>query len=191
MLNLIRRAATVLGAVAAVILLGATAASADCHGNGVNSGNGYKFVGAPGSQQTMTWSLPDRSTYVRSETGAAMSLSICLEARSDWMTQSGHYDARAARNCDDGSSVAGTWKEPSSWGGRAVTGLQKAAGCKYVQTADPSYADCDYVEESVGGCPFQSGAARAWTASSHAMFLRRQNGQLESNNGGDVNAADR
>jgi hypothetical protein len=47
-----------------------------------------------------------------------------------------------------------------------------------------TYDSADYVAESAPGCPFpiQGGA---WNDYSHAMFLRRQNGDIETWNGGD------
>mgnify|MGYP000943592718 CR=1 FL=1 len=57
-----------------------------------------------------------------------MPTTMCLDAIVDWMTVSGHYDARNARNCAPGTSRSGTITEPANWGNRDVTGLQKAAG---------------------------------------------------------------
>jgi hypothetical protein len=167
-----------------VIFLGGPA-SADCHGSGDTEGSGHKTVGA--GTQDLSWNLSSRSTSVSSVTNSSMLTSVCLEARSDWITSSGHYDARASRNCRPGSSRSGTLTDPSGWGGRSVNGLQKAAGCEYNQATSPTtYSVCQYVVASIAGCGFPSDSARPWTAWSHAVFLRAQDGSLQFNNGGVV-----
>lgn len=181
MRKLIRRGLTGLAAVVAMLITATAAWAVECHGDGDNAGSGTTHVGAGGTQ-IMTWNLGDRTTYVSSDAGPGMSTDNCLEARSDWMTASGHYDARAARTCKPGGHREGTWIDPAGWAGRDVTGLQKAAGLVYHQSP-PSYGDSDYVAASVSGCLFTGGAA--WNDYSHAMFLRRQNGDIETWNGGD------
>lgn len=113
-----------------------------------------------------------------------MSTSVCLEAIVDWMTEAGHYDARASRNCMPASGRSGSRTEPSGWGGRDVTGLQKAAGCKYVQTEPPEYSNCEYLPHSEAGCSV--GDAHYWYTPGHAVWLRRENGETEYNDGGNV-----
>lgn len=98
------------------------------------------------------------------------------------MTVHDHYDARAARTCQPGGHREGTWIDPANWAGRDVTGLQKAAGLVY-QQYPPNYGASDYVSASAPGCHFTGGAG--WNDPSHAMFLRRQNGDIETYNGGD------
>ncbi len=120
------------------LLTGAGSAFGDCHGDGDNAGSGTTSVGA--GYQTMTWNLGDMVTYVSSNALPDMSNTVCLEARSDWMTSglfAGHYDARAARNCDNNSTRGGNIWE-IAWGAH-VSGLQKAAGCKYRQDAALPY----------------------------------------------------
>lgn len=166
------------------LLSGAGTAFADCHGDGDDAGSGSTSVGS--GYQSMAWNLGNKETYVSSRTLPEMSNQVCLEARSDWMTSglfAGHYDARAARNCDDDSNRGGSILE-TSWGAN-VTGLQKAAGCKYRQDAEePYYSNCDYVPESQSGCTFGANSARAWTAMSHAVLMRKQNGEIKWNDGG-------
>jgi hypothetical protein len=85
--------------------------------------------------------LNAKTTATVSNSDAAPT-NYCLEARVDWMTESGHYDAHASRNCAATGSTArtGTLLEPANWGGRTVTGLQKAAGYIYGQypVGDPA-----------------------------------------------------
>ena len=122
-----------------------------------------------------------------------MSTDICLDALVDWMTTSGHYDARDARNCKPGpnSYRSGSIIEPSDWGGRSVTGLQKAAGCKYIQTTSPStYGTCDYAPETPAPCKFNTNDAHPWYTKGHAVWLRRQDGTIEFNDGGNVQSPD-
>lgn len=163
---------------------GAGLALADCHGNGDDAGSGSSSVGA--GYQSMAWNLAGMATYVSSRTLPDMSNSVCLEARSDWMTTglfAGHYDARAARNCDNDSTRGGHIYE-TAWAAN-VSWLQKAAGCKFNQTSNPYYSDCDYVSESQPGCPFVASSARSWTAKSHAVLMRTQAGENKWNDGGD------
>jgi hypothetical protein len=92
------------------------------------------------------------------------------------MTTDNHYDARISRNCDatGTSNRGGAFQtEPSNWGGRTVTGLQKAAGCVYQQAGTPYYSGCEYLAGSQAGC---EPSATAWNTYSHATFLRREDG---------------
>lgn len=170
------------------------AADADCQGDGDTSGSGTKYVGASGSEQHWSWNLSGRQIYVGSTTGSGMSTSVCLDAAADWMTKAGdgHYDARFARNCRPGSFYGGTFTEPSDFGGSSVTGLQKAAGCRYVQTANPYYDDCAYDTESAVNpdtgsyCKFSR--ALPWTSKCAGFFIRHEDGTVDINNGGDVNS---
>ena len=188
--DVIRRGLTVLAAAVVAVVITATLAWADCHGDGDNAGTGTKHVGANNSTQTMTWNLGDRTTYVWSEAGSGMSTDHCLEAQSDWETVAGHYDARAARTCKPGGHREGTYTEAASWSGRDVTGLQKAAGCIYQQYPPDYLNSCDYVAESedTSMCPF--GAAFPWNDKTHAVYLRRENGDIEFNDGGDPSDPD-
>lgn len=104
------------------------------------------------------------------------------------MTESDHYDARDARNCNNGTSRSGTIIDPAGFTShRVVTGLQKAAGCVYRQTGpDPTYeGQCSYVPESQPPADCGFVAQRAWTHKSHAVFLYSETGELDYNNGGD------
>jgi hypothetical protein len=185
-----RRVITFAGTLAALILVPSGVAWADCHGNGDDVGGDTRHMGAPSSFQYMYWDKPGKRVRVVSNTDSGMNTNICLDAYLDWMTEENHYDARVARNCDPGSyresdsGGDGYQPEPSNWGGRTVTGLQKAAGCKYVQnTNPPSLGDCEYVEpESV--CNVFG--AFAWTNKTHRVWLRAENGTIDYNNGGDV-----
>lgn len=178
-----RRLLWLVSSALALVLGSATSAFADCHGDGDNSGSGTTNVGPTTSSQYLAWDLSDRKMTVRATNSDEVSTNYCLEARNDWITDGrvtsgGHYDARASRNCDaTGASVrGGTITEPSSWGGRNVKGLQKAAGCIYDQypAGDPTeYLGCVYVPESKSGCTFPQDSARPWTAMSHAVYLRR------------------
>lgn len=177
----------------AVALLAGGPAFADCHGDGVNSGSGRKYVGA--GTQFWEWSLANGESTTTSQSYSGMSYDLCLESRFDWETQSGHYDARATRMCGKPYSYGGVVGEPLSWGGRDVTGLQKAAGCKYLQTSPPAssppdYGDCEYDSDSETGCPFAANSAQAWNEKNHAVFLLRQDGTVEQNDGGVVSDPD-
>lgn len=180
--------------VGLVVTIGLAApAFADCHGDGVNSGSTQTYVGV--GIQRWEWSLANRRAYTRSESQPAMSYDLCLDAIFDWETQSNHYDSRVTRMCAKGRAHGGTVTEPAGWGGRTVTGLQKAAGCKYLQTSPPAasppdYAACDHDPDSETGCPITANAANAWNTLDHAVFLMRQDGQVEINPGGAVSDPD-
>lgn len=190
-----------LVSIALTIVVGsASSAFADCHGDGDGDGSGTTNVGPTTSSQYLAWSLSSRTMTVRAMNSDNVSTNYCLEARNDWITDGvitpgGHYDARASRNCDatSNSTRGGTITEPSNWGGRTVRGLQKAAGCIYDQYPagdPPEYLGCVYVAASKDGCTFPQNSARAWTAMSHAVFLRREDGTTDYNDGGAVSSPD-
>lgn len=158
-----------------------TTAQADCHTDGIDVGGAYTDVGQGTSSQFMSWNKTSREVKVYSTASSGMSTEVCLDAIVDWMTVSGHYDNRTSRNCDPGSSRSGIRYEDSGWAGRTITGLQKAAGCRYVP--GPSYENCMYVPASESGCPISS--ASFWYEKGHAVWLRRENGDVEYNNGGN------
>lgn len=153
--------------VAAVAtIVGEGDAVADCHVNGVDSGTSSTLAGPSGSYQSYQWSLAGRSAYTLSSTGPSIPTNKCVDARFDWMTTAGHYDARVSRNCRWSSSRGGTFAEPAGWAGVTVTGLQKAAGCVYtVGSTTPT--GCLYVSGSVPGCLFS--LLRGWTHPSQAV----------------------
>lgn len=193
------RGATV-GAAALAIVLGAGPAFADCHGNGVDSGSADASVGAQGSKQTVAWNLGNREVRVRSKTGDGLNAGKCLDAAFDWMTDGitdGHYDARIARNCRPGTVVQsdadgnGYWLEPSDWGNRKVTGIQKAAGCNYDESNESYGNSCEYVAAGVDNCTFTKAIPFASGDSGPArIILRGNSGALFYNSGGDVQSAD-
>jgi hypothetical protein len=186
-----RRLLTLGVAVVGLMVMSSGVAWADCHGNGDNYGAATVHMGGSNKYQYMYWNKADRLVRVVSKTSSGMSTDICLDAYMDWMTESGHYDARIARNCfpatgsyrESDSGGDGYQPEPAGWGGRTVTGLQKAAGCKYLQTGSTSLGPCDYVEpESV--CDISG--AHPWTSKTQRVWIRFQNGLIDYNNGGDV-----
>jgi hypothetical protein len=171
-----------IAAAGFVLLSSAAEASADCHGDGVDSGSATKYKGA--GTQTMQWSLSGKRVWVYSYTEDDMSTSVCLESKFDWMTNNGHYDARVSRNCSVDSVYGGSISEAPNFSGASVTGVQKSAGCRFVQSSSV-YAsdDCAYISDSVPGCKWIDHLG--WTSPSHAAFLRKQNGDPEFNDGGD------
>jgi hypothetical protein len=121
--------------IAAPVLVLASAASAlaDCHSvRGDEDGLGAVHVGATGSTQLTGWELNGRGVRVKSTTGSGMSNSICLDSFMDWMTVSGHFDLRGARNCANGTTIESDpggdhWQPETTWGGRVVVGKLKNA----------------------------------------------------------------
>jgi len=115
-----------------------------------------------------------------------MSTDICLDAYVDWETTvgGGHYDRRQGRNCKPGSGFGGTITEPSNFNGRPVTGLQKAAGCRYEQVPSAHLGTCDYDTEGESNCYFSS--ALAWTSKCAATLVRHEDGTTDFEDGGDV-----
>lgn len=163
------------------LLMASASAHADCHSDGDDVGSGYTHAGA--GSQFMSWNRLTRQVQVQSNAGSGMSTSVCLDAIVDWMTVEGHYDNRTARNCDPGSSRSALRTEPSNWAGRTITGLQRAVGCRYVQVEPPEYQNCEYLPPSADGC--EIGAAHYWYTPGHAVWLRRENGEIEYNDGGN------
>lgn len=193
------RSFTVAAACLAIWTLGAGAAWADCHGNSAHD-NGYKyaFTGAVGSEQDVFWELGGiyggRGVRVMSRAGASMSTDICLDSLFDWMTLSGHFDARVARNCaPDTERVSDSggdeWQPDDDWGNRTLTGIQKGAGCKYLQTTNPpSYGTTCY---DVTWAVCSPTTASPWTALSQRVWVRHQDTTIDYNSGGDTdNPAD-
>jgi hypothetical protein len=156
------------------------------HGNGPDSGSASTNLGPTTSSQTITWNLGARQASAWATNSDGVSTSYGIDAITDWITADDHYDSRTARNCDaTGSSTrGGTRNEPSDWGTRDVNGLQKAAGCFYLQNTTPSYSNCQYIQASIDGCTF--GAAKIWTHKSHEVWLRREDGTVDHNDGGFV-----
>lgn len=165
-----------------VLFSSAGVAAADCYGDGVDSGSATKYKGA--GTQTMQWSLSSKRSWVYSYTEDDMSTNVCLEAKFDWMTNGGHYDARVSRNCSLESVYGGSISDAPNFFGASVTGVQKSAGCRFVQSSSV-YAsdDCAYISDSVPGCKWIQHLS--WEDASHAVFLRKQNGDLEYNDGGN------
>ena len=180
----------------AAVMLTAGPALADCHGDGDDGGDGTATIGVSGSEQIGKWRLNQERVRVKATTGSGMNTDNCHDAAVDWMTTSGHYDNRIARNCRPGtlaesnSGGDGWWGEPSNWGGRTVTGLQKGAGLVYVEATE-SYKNSEYFSASEPNCPFGDGSP--FTAQSPVTFVkfiwRTGSGALYYNGGGDVASA--
>lgn len=62
-----------------------------------------------------------------------MSNDHCMDSMVDWLSN-GHYDSRVIRSCLPGAKNTTDpygdqgWQEPSDWGGRQVTDMQKGFG---------------------------------------------------------------
>ena len=67
-----------------------------------------------------------------------------------------------------------------------MTGLQKAAGCRYNQTTDPtSWSPCVFDPEGYNNCVLNQ-PPPVWSSSCVASYLRRENGTTDVNDGGNV-----
>lgn len=198
MTTLLRRLLVVVAGAITFILIGTTAAWADCHAStGDTSGSGSETIGA--GSQSWSWNRLIGEAYVSGNANNGMDLDKCLDTFVDWMTTSGHYDARIARNCKPGGGRAGTITEPSSWGGRTISGLQKAGACKYFQDASPpGYYQptnptlCGYDSESADedGHVCYIGPAGTWTSKCGAYFIRHEDGTIDFNDGNQVQDCD-
>lgn len=185
-----RRFATLVPLVVVLSVWYSYPAFAECHGSvASNSGSGTTGVGPTSSSQTMTWNYGDRRAAATAQNSDETETSYCIDATTDWLTSSGHYDARVARNCDaTGVTIAtGARPEPSGWGSRDVNGLQKAFSCFYNQTSTPGiYSGCVYLAAGLAGCVHDG--AQIWSHASHEVWLRRQDGTPEHNDGGVVSS---
>jgi hypothetical protein len=183
----------IVGAITAALgALGQSGAFADCGGNGLDSGAGSRHVGATGSTQSWSWELSTRHVTVGSVTGGSMSTDLCLDAYFDWMTQNqSHYDRRTARNCAPGTAISsGTFTEPTNFDGSPVTGLQKAAGCKYLQVPDAHLGDCSYDTESArhdDGTYCEFTKPLAWTSKCSKTWIRHEDQTVHTSVTTDVN----
>lgn len=91
-----------------------------------NAGSGTQFA---------SWSKSNHRLRLKVLPGNSMSTDKCMDVMLDWGTNgSGHYDGRVVRSCAPGideetdPDANGFWDEPSGWGGRDVTGIQKGWG---------------------------------------------------------------
>jgi hypothetical protein len=198
MLALARRTVTVILGTVLLLVLGHGLAWADCHGDGDNSGSGTQHVGAAANTEHWTWDLSSREIFVQSDTSSLLNLDDCMDANVDWMTSTaggqpngGHYDSRTARDCKPSGFRQGTITEPSGFDGCDVTGLQKAAGCRYNQDTG-NETGCLYdgetaIDPDTGQfCHFNSDGL-VYGSLCHAIFIRYENGTSDFNGGSDVN----
>lgn len=199
--GLFKRALLTLACTSVLMFMSQTSAWADCHGNGDNAGSGSKALGGSGSYQEWSWNLSTRVVYVHSVSSAGMSTDICLDAYVDWMTASGdgHYDRRQGRVCQPGSFAVGQFLEPVGWGGREVTGLQKAAACRYEQVPPPAHLNkCNVLPEDAGSYDTESAidpntgeycrfaTPLPWTSKCAGTYVRHEDGTVDVGDGGDV-----
>lgn len=189
------RIAAVSVVTTALVVLGSGSALAEeCHGdNGDFSGSNVRHVVAS-SNQFGEWyeHQATAKSGVSATTNNDMPANRCEDAKFDWMTYSGHYDNRTARDCDPGSSVTsdpsgdGWVLEPVGWGGKALGGMQKAAGCTYNFNSKPvSFPNCNYFPESYGGtgvCQFL--VALVWNDPAQRTWFRNSDHTVHYNSGG-------
>ncbi len=103
------------------------------------SGSDYAYAG-PGSQYA-EWNRSQKRLSLRVNT-YTMSSDRCIDSMLDWQTTGGHYDSRVVRVCrnnrflDTDPGGDGYWSEPTDWGGRTITDMQKGWG---------AYIDDDYI----------------------------------------------
>lgn len=188
------RMTVVMAAAFALTVTFASAAFADCHADGVNSGDDVKYVGPGTSSEEGAWDLGAKAVKEFTDADFGMSTSKCLDTYVDWATTSGHYDQRLTRVCQPGGwrltdqGGDGWALEPSDWGGRTVTGLQKGAGCLYNQSTG-NFDDCSDFPEHLSGCVYDL-VTDSFTLSYMKWFTRwwvtYQDGTIAYNSGGDV-----
>lgn len=101
---------------------------------GAPEGNDWGYA-SPG-QQYAEWSKSNRRIKFLIYAQSSMSTDRCLDGMLDWKTSNGtHYDARVVRTCmPGGEAITGTadgyWNEPSDWGGRTITDMQKGVAAR-------------------------------------------------------------
>jgi hypothetical protein len=154
-----------------VFILVGGVANADCH-QGTSSGSGTTYAGPSAgsgyaSRGYSSWNKSGAQFYVKASR-YAQPYGSCETAWFDWGTGSGHFDARAARNCNDGwsarESVPGG--SESTTGGRTLLGMQKMGAC---YAPENSYGTCNTNSLSISGCTlatvnssFPNNSTRAW-----------------------------
>lgn len=174
--------------------MSASAAFADCHTDGVNSGDDYAYVGPAGSSEHGAWDLQAKAVREDTYAGSGMSTSKCVDTYLDWATTIGHYDSRLTRVCQPGGHRVtdmggdGWAQEPSDWGGRTVTGLQKGAGCFYNQSTE-NFDICTNFPEHLPGCVYDL-VYDSFSLGDMTWFTRywvtHQDGTIDYNSGGLV-----
>ncbi len=114
-----------------VVVLLPSVAAADTYGNtSTEAGAGKQYA---------IWNKSTRKIRLRVNPYSSMSPDRCMDAMLDWLAD-GHYDSRVVRSCLPGTDEEsdpggdGYWVEPSSWGDRSVTNMQKGFG--YVMDDD-------------------------------------------------------
>jgi len=91
---------------------------------GEPSGSATVTQGPAGSSGTVTWNASTRTVTITTVAGTLAS-GQCVTTWWDWLTSSGHYDARAVRVCRSGQQRTQTWSGENS----RVVGLQKLGVC--------------------------------------------------------------
>lgn len=151
------------------------------------SGEDDAYV-TPGHEHAI-WSKSEKRLSLGSFPGYSMSTDRCMDAMLDWKTTSGHYDARVVRSCDPGGKVStdpggdGYWQEPSDWGGRTITDMQKGVGARI----DDDYVDGNfamYAHEDFAGAGGGAYSARPRTCTDRFARVRTlyQDGHIQSCN---------
>lgn len=140
------------------------------------------------------WDLTGRRVRLVASPDAAVPTYRCHDAWVDWATVSGHYDARLTRNCDPGSyretdSGGDGWEpEPSNWGGRNVTGIQKGAGCVHNQNSI-TFDTCAQYPQNLSTCSIGSDYTLTQMKNFVRYWIRYQDGTIGFNSGGKVQEA--
>ncbi|TIC79001.1 hypothetical protein [Nocardioides sp. GY 10127] len=96
---------------------------------------GSDTVSAGSGSQFGRWSKSNKRLRLKVSPNNNMNTDKCMDVMLDWGTQGNeHYDSRVVRSCLPGTNEEtdpdgdGYWSEPSDWGGRTVTGIQKGWG---------------------------------------------------------------
>lgn len=186
------RSVLMIGAAALAVILaspGVAEADVECH-VGTPNGNKITNVGPTGSggvqsRGSANWTLSTKSVSPLSATFYNMASTHCETSWFDWGTQTGHYDARATRNCyriASGSGAGKTFTETNT-GGRTLLGMQKVGACYGKEnkagtcvTNPASHCSLDQVNHE-----FPNSSTRVW--------IRNSNGTWTYHSGGDVASA--
>lgn len=145
------------------------------------AGSGTTTIGGGNGSQYQSWNYNTEYAYTSATAKTNMPTTECVDSSIDWNRTDGHYDARRTRVCKPGATYAGSVTEQSNFYGANVVGARIAGGCRYVQSGGAGdYVACQNQAGSVGSW----GQAVAWNALSHAVYLKRQNGTTDFNDGG-------
>lgn len=171
-----RRFSSVALAVLFIAMIGTGPASAIV---GSGSWTGHAPGEPSGAYGYADWNGSSNSVLLTAA-GGSLGSGSCETTYFDWGVPSGHFDARASRDCRAGATASRTWADAS-----AVTGMQKLGVCYATVNTMGSCAEHPQREVSISTIPpaFNS------TNCTVSWFIRYSTGATTYYNGGSATVA--